>query len=353
MPRHRLLTPVVVALVVGASSCSNASDGRVTSPDQAVAETFTFDSRILSLHVGGGAVWAVRRGPDRTGNRLERFVDGVASGPVDLPDGIVADAAGDDRGLWVATGGPEAVHLDVTTGRVDARVAVDDAEWIGLTDATVVVAGPATAGDGTAVTVADAVSGEVQWQASVPAVDWTAVVGVAWMDDLAWLGHFELPEEPTEVRGGLVGVDATGRVVVSHDAELRWLAAVGDRLVGLSELLSSRESPAPTAHLVGPGRDEVASTRVGRANDLAVTATVDDGRAWVLVEVAGDGPRVVEVTTDAATPRAVRLPVSRTELVEWVAADGDDLWFVTAGGEFDDDGDLPTTLWRLPGALAG
>src|SRR5690606_26859406 len=129
------------------------------------------------------------------------------------------------------------------------------------------------------------------------------------------------------------------------------LDVVGDRLVGLLEPLSVRQPEEPSLAVVGPDRGAVTGVRLGRPDDIAFHGVaVTSDAAWVPVSVDGDDrPRVVEVRGDGTTPRAVRLPVPRGQGLEWVAVEGDDLWFTTAGPEFGPDGDLPTTLWRLAG----
>src|SRR5690606_17709723 len=123
-------------------------------------------------------------------------------------------------------------------------------------------------------------------------------------------------------------------------------------LVGLLELMSLRRPDEPSLALVGPAGDAVDGVRLGRPDDVAhLDPAPADDSVWVPVEVAGDDrPRVVEVRGDGTTPRAVRLPVPRGQILEWVAVEGTDLWFTTAGPDVGPDGDLPTTLWRLPGA---
>lgn len=354
MRRGAVQAGLLVALL--ATGCTGlpapSAAPAVASPTVDQAESFTFDTRILSLHVGGGALWVVRRGDQGRATRMHRFVAGQELGRSDLGRGLVADAVGDPRGLWVATGTDEAVHLDVDTGAVDLRVRLADAEWIGGGDDHVVVAGPPAAGvDGTAVTVVDAASGVVTWQADVPTPDWDAVVDVAWADGLAWIAHFDLADPTAEVRGALAGLDDTGAVAVRHALELDSLHGVGGRVMGTSALLSARMPAEPAAVVVGPG-DVVDAVRVGHADDLALRGAAATADAlWVPLDVAGDDRvRVVEVAADGAPPRAVRLPVPPGEVLEDVAVAGDDLWYVTAGPDVGPDGDLPTTLWRLPGA---
>ena len=325
----------------------------VLAPAAEDVESTSFDTRILGVHAGGGVLWVVRRAADGRGGLLHRLRDGTDLGTTELdPGDVVSDAVGDATGLWVATGGPTVVHLDAATGDIDRRVEVHDAEWLGGGGGTVVVAGPTDGGvEGTDVTVLDAATGEVRWSVVAPRPDWTELVDVAWLADRAWIAHFELEDRPDDVRGGLVVVDDTGRVDDAHDLELRALVAVGDRLVGMSEMLSARQPAAPFAVVLGPGADALETVPLGRDDDLVAEqpAPAADA-AWVLVEVAGDGPRLVRLRTDGTTPDAVRLPVPADRFVEHVAVVGDDLWFTTAGPDMGDDGDLETALWRLPGA---
>lgn len=326
----------------------------VTTPSADDADTMTYDTRILSGHVGGGALWVVRRGGDGTANRLHRIIDGQEAGVTDLPAGLVSDAAGDATGLWVATGGAEAVHLDAATGRVDRRVPVVDAEWLDVAGDTLVVAGPPDLGeDGTAVTVAHASTGAMIDQVLVGELPWADLVDVSHARGRVWLARSVPMDAPDDVQGALVAVDDAGRVVERLDLELRHLRALGtERLLGVIEVMSVRQPPDPTAVVVGPEPDEVTAVRLGRPEDAAflAPALADDG-AWVPVHVEGDGPRVVQVRADGSIPRAIRLPVPQHEFLEWVAVLDGDLWYVTSGPDAGPDGDLPTTLWRLPGVV--
>ena len=340
----------VAAPTAAATSGAPPSEA-VLAPDADEAITTTFDTRILGGHVGGGVLWVVRRGEDGQANHVHRFRDGEDQGATSLPGGLVADAVGDASGLWVATGSSDVVHLDAATGEVDRTFTVDDAEWIGGGADRIVVAGPPAGASGTQVTVADAATGEVDWSVLAPDPPWTTVVDVAWLDGAAWLAHFELADTPDDVRGGIVTVAEDGDPAPGPDLELRTLDAAGDRLVGLLELLSLRRPDEPSLAVVGPDRDALAGVRLGRPDDVAFLDLAVAGDAvWVPVAIDGDDrPRVVEVRADGSTPRAVRLPVPRDQGLEWVAVEGDDLWFTTSGPEIGPDGDLPTTLWRLPG----
>lgn len=326
----------------------------VRAPDAGDADVTSFDTRILGLHAGGEVLWVVRRAADGRGGLLHRVRDGVDLGATELDAGaIVSDAVGDTTGLWVATGGPELVHLDAATGAVDRRVPSHDAEWVGRgADDTVVVAGPPASGrDGVGLTVVDGATGEVRWSREAPRPDWTALVDVAWLADRVWMAHFALEDRPDDVRGGVVSVGRDGDVVDEPDLELRHLVAVDDRLVGVSELLSLRQGGRAFAAVVGPGPDDLEAVALGRDDDLVVEAPAPaPGAAWILVEVAADGPRVVRLRTDGTVHDAVRLPVGPDRLVEDVAVVGGDLWFSTAGPDMGEDGDLETALWRLPGA---